>query len=82
MSNEVICPRPKHGYQISKPECQNVPKIYQETTWLLFQMKCKDKHAEELQGSYEQPSGGGPDKDRQRGGKKKKIQREKEATGA
>lgn len=51
-----------------------MPKIYQDTTWLLFQIKCKDKHAEELQGSYKQPSSGGPDKT-VREGKKKNSKR-------
>lgn len=50
----------------NKPQCRNLPKIYQQTTWLLFQMKCKGKHAE-LQDSYEQPSCGGPHKKSQRG---------------
>lgn len=62
----------------NKLECHNLPKIYQETTRFLSQMKCKGKHAEEPQGSYEQLSCGRPD--RVRG--QKKVQREKEATGA
>lgn len=35
-------------------------------------MKCKDKHAEELQGTYEQPTSGGPDKESEREKKKSK----------
>lgn len=58
-----------------KLECQNLPKIYQEITWHLFQMKCKYKHVEELQGSYKQPSCGGPDKESQR---EENVQRKKE----
>lgn len=43
-------------------------------------MKHKGKHAEELQGSHEQPTCRAPDEESQR--KKKKVQIEKEATGA
>lgn len=50
----------------NKLECQNLPQIYQETAWLLFQMKLKGKHAEEFQGRYEEPSCGRPDKESQR----------------
>lgn len=63
----------------NKPECWNLPQIYQQTTWLLFQMRCKGKHAEELQDGYEQPSCGGPHKNSHG---EKDIQREKGAISA
>lgn len=42
-------------------------------------MKHRSKHAEELQGSHEQPTRERPDKESQRG---ENVQREKETTGA
>lgn len=67
MSNEAVY---LNTVSDNKLECQNLPQIYEETTWFLFQMKCKGKHAEELQGNYEQLSCGGPDKESQSEGKK------------
>lgn len=59
----------------NKLQCQNLPKIYQETTRFLSQMKCKGNHAEEPQGSYEQLSCGRPDKESQRAKKRSKRKR-------
>ena len=60
---------------VSNNKCQNMPQIYQETAWLLFQMIHQGKH-EEPQGSCKQPSYGGPDTESEG----KNIQREKEVT--
>lgn len=73
MSNEAVY---LNTVSDNKLECQNLPQIYEETTWFLFQMKCKGKHAEELQGNYEQLSCGGPDKESQRAKKCSKRKRD------